>query len=84
MTTDRLSSDEPPGLVVLSVATGEKRQLTQPPQAQNDGNPAVSPDGRKLAFVRVVSVGRPQLLVLSLTEECRPASGARHLDVPKS
>jgi eukaryotic-like serine/threonine-protein kinase len=49
VTTDRLSSGEPYGLVVLSVATGEKRQLTRPPQAQNDGNPDVSPDGRTLA-----------------------------------
>jgi Tol biopolymer transport system component/serine/threonine protein kinase len=83
VTTDALSSGEPSGLFVLSVATGEKRQLTQPPQGQYDGNPAVSPDGRTLAFVRVISFGRPQLYVLVLTDDCRPAGEARRLDVPK-
>jgi len=83
VTADSLSWGKPSGLVVLSVATGEKRQLTQPPQAQNDGNPAVSPDGRTLAFVRVISIGRPQLYVLPLTDDCRPACEAQRLDVPK-
>jgi Tol biopolymer transport system component len=40
-------------LFVISVATGEKRRLTQPPQPSiGDGWPAVSPDGRTVVFAR--------------------------------
>ena len=81
---DRASSGEPPGLFVLSVATGEKRRLTTPPApALGDTDPAVSPDGRALAFVRLVSDGNSQLYVLPLSEDCLPTGEARHLDLPR-
>lgn len=42
-----------PGIWLLSPATGEKRRVS-PPAAPglSDGFPAISPDGRRLAFVR--------------------------------
>jgi Tol biopolymer transport system component len=81
VTTDRASAGEPPSLFVLSVATGEKRRLTTPPAtALSDGNPAVSPDGRTLAFVRIISEGNPQLYVLPLSEDYQSAGEERHLD----
>jgi len=81
VTTDRASPGEPPSLFVLSVATGEKRRLTTPPAtALSDGNPAVSPDGRTLAFVRIISDGNPQLYVLPLSEDYQSAGEERHLD----
>ena len=84
MTEDRASPAEPPGLFVLSVATGERRRLITPPApALFDGHPAVSPDGRTLAFVRSISVGNTDLYVLPLTEDCQPAGEARHLDLPQ-
>ena len=84
VTVDRASPGEPPGLFVLSVATGEKRRLTTPPApALADTNPAVSPDGRALAFVRVISTGNPQLYVVPLSEDYRPTGAARRLDVPQ-
>ena len=52
------------GLFVISVETGEKRALTTPsPSAPADMTPAVSPDGRTVAFKRgpalyVLAVGR--------------------------
>ena len=82
VTTDRASPGEPPSLFVLSVATGEKRRLTTPPAtALSDGNPAVSPDGRTLAFVRIISDGNPQLYVLPLSEDYQSAGEERHLDL---
>jgi len=82
VTTDRASPGEPPSLFVLSVGTGEKRRLTTPPAtALGDGNPAVSPDGRTLAFVRIISDGNPQLYVLPLSEDYQAAGEERHLDV---
>jgi Tol biopolymer transport system component/DNA-binding winged helix-turn-helix (wHTH) protein len=84
VTVDSASAGEPLGLFVLSVATGEKRRLTTPATpALADGNPAVSPDGRLLAFVRVISAGNTQLYVLPLSEDCRPTGEMRRLDVPQ-
>lgn len=82
---DRASAEEPYALFVLSVDTGEKRRLTSPPRnAVGDGNPAVSPDGRTLAFVRVISAGQPQVYILPLTADCQPAGEARRLEMPKA
>jgi serine/threonine protein kinase/Tol biopolymer transport system component len=84
VTVDRASPGELLGLFVLSVATGEKRRLTTPPApALCDTNPAVSPDGRMLAFVRLISTGNTQLYVLPLSEDCRPTGEARRLDLPQ-
>src|SRR5947209_4190395 len=41
-----------PGLNKLSVETGEMKPLTTPQAGQFDRDPALSPDGRTLAFVR--------------------------------
>ncbi len=82
VTTDRASPGEPHSLFVLSVATGEKRRLTTPPAtALADGNPAISPDGRTLAFVRIASHGNPQLYVLPLSADYKSAGEERHLDL---
>ncbi len=45
----------PSGLSLLSVETGEKRTLTIPPAGYDDLEPAFSPDGTRLAFVRHAS-----------------------------
>jgi Tol biopolymer transport system component/DNA-binding winged helix-turn-helix (wHTH) protein len=39
-------------IVLCSIATGERRPLTRPSADYGDTSPAVSPDGRYLAFVR--------------------------------
>ena len=54
---DASSPDEPSALFVLSNETGEKRRLTSPPaESMGDTGPALSPDGRTLAFVRTSRV----------------------------
>jgi Tol biopolymer transport system component len=84
VTADCSSPGEPFSLFVLSVATGEKRRLSTPPaKALGDGNPAVSPDGRTLAFIRIISFGNPQLYVLPLKEDWRPAGVEQRLDLPQ-
>jgi eukaryotic-like serine/threonine-protein kinase len=79
---DQLSPGEPYGLFIISVATGEKRRLTTPSApATADGNPAVSPDGHMLAFVRIVSDSNTQVYVLPLSKNYAPAGEARRLDL---
>jgi serine/threonine protein kinase/Tol biopolymer transport system component len=82
VTVDRTGPGESPGLVVLSVASGEKRPLTPPPPDGSDFNPAVSPDGRSLAFVRSATLGASVLYVLSLTPDGRADGEPRPLDLP--
>ena len=49
--TDSLGPSQPAALFVLSLDTGEKRQLTRPQApALGDAHPAISPDGRWLVF----------------------------------
>ena len=53
MVTDSPGEGKPDALFVVSLETGEKRQLTNPqPPATGDTNPAVSPDGSWLVFRR--------------------------------
>ena len=54
--TDSPGEGKPDALFVVSLETGEKRQLTNPqPPAAGDTNPAVSPDGSWLVFRRNAS-----------------------------
>jgi Tol biopolymer transport system component/DNA-binding winged helix-turn-helix (wHTH) protein len=48
--TERPSPEDPTSIFLLSVETGEKRRLTWATVA--DGDPAISPDGKTLAFKR--------------------------------
>jgi Tol biopolymer transport system component len=51
--TDSMGEGRPDALFVFPLDTGERRQLTSPPDGANDCNPAMSPDGRSLVFRRV-------------------------------
>ena len=66
--TDQETPDDPPGIFLLSTETGEKRRLTTPPTVVSsfDKQPAFSPDGKTLAFVRT---RKPKIMLLSLEDE---------------
>jgi Tol biopolymer transport system component/predicted Ser/Thr protein kinase len=68
------SPAEPQGLFALSVATGERHRLTSLPKTGwMDTAPAISPDGRTLAFTRFASFGISDLYRLRLDGGLRPA-----------
>lgn len=51
--SDKNSADAPQSIYLLSIEGGEKRRLTLPPtDSPGDDDPAFSPDGRSIAFVR--------------------------------
>jgi Tol biopolymer transport system component len=66
---DRCVPDGPSGLVVLSLETGEKRCLTVPPlySDQGDSRPALSPDGKTVAFLRSTTVDVPEIYTVALS-----------------
>jgi serine/threonine protein kinase len=58
ITTDQASAGRPTALFLVSGRTGEKQQLTFPPSGvTGDHCPAVSPDGKSLAFRRAHAKG---------------------------
>ena len=51
------SPDHPPSIVILSLETGERRVLTNPPVGwRGDSEPAFSPDSSRVAFRRTTPV----------------------------
>ncbi|MDA8016703.1 MAG: winged helix-turn-helix domain-containing protein [Thermoanaerobaculia bacterium] len=58
---------EVPALFLLDVETGKARGLTNPPQGiTGDRSPRFSPDGRWVAFTRVVSPSRHDVLIATV------------------
>jgi Tol biopolymer transport system component len=77
---DRRSTKEPLSLYLLSIESGEKRRLTSPPaQLFGDSGPTFSPDGRTLAFTRIVDFGACDLYVLSLSSGLTPVGEPKRL-----
>jgi len=67
LVSDRVSESRPEvALFQISVATGARTQVTFPPAGASDWMPAVSPDGRKLGFARVVEDGRGDVWAVPL------------------
>ena len=63
---DSPSPGEPLGIFLVLLATGERQRLTrvEPPYI-GDVDPRFSPDGRRLAFIRVFHRARQELFVVS-------------------
>ena len=77
---DMISQSGSSGLFLTSSRTGEKRSLTIPPAKWNgDSCPAISPDGRTLAFVRSRTGGIGSLLSLRLAEDFTTAGKPKPL-----
>jgi Tol biopolymer transport system component len=54
------------GIYTISIATGERRQLTTDTQTTRDFYPRLSPDGKLLAYVHYVSHGISDLYLLPM------------------
>jgi len=67
------------GLTLISTETGEASTLTSPPtKSSPDFSPAVSPDGRTVAFFRGVPYAS-SIYLLDLTEDFKPKGEPRRL-----
>jgi Tol biopolymer transport system component len=78
----RSGNEAPGGIHVISVATGETRDLTHPKPPASDLSPSFSPDGRALAYASCEGEdGAPvcDVYLQSLDSELRPQSAARPL-----
>jgi Tol biopolymer transport system component len=72
------------GLALISTETGETRSLTSPPtKSLPDTDPAVSPDGRTVAFGRWAGL-MGSIYLLDLTEDLKPKGEPRRLTSLKS
>ena len=72
------------GLALISTETGETRSLTSPPtKSTPDRHPAVSPDGRTVAFGRWGGF-MESIYLLDLTEDLKPKGEPRRLISLKS
>jgi serine/threonine protein kinase len=81
--TDSPGAGKPDALFVVSLETGERRQLTSPqPPASGDVNPGVSPDGRWLVFKRMVAFPGFELYLLPLGKEMTAGGEPRRLTAP--
>ena len=69
------------GLLLVSVENAEKTWLTEPSgdSAYGDREPAVSPDGRMVAFVRGELGSSEGIYLLPLSSDLRPAGAPRRL-----
>jgi eukaryotic-like serine/threonine-protein kinase len=77
--TDNGSSDKPFGLFALAIDTGEKRRITSVAgNSVSDSAPAISPDGRFLAFSRGVGAFC-ELFLLGLSSDLAPAAEPKRL-----
>ena len=80
--TDATSADlrKPDALYVVSIDSGEKRQLTTPADSTlADNDPAISPDGRWLVFRRDVAPFSGRLQLQRLDPGLRPVGEPRGL-----
>ena len=68
------------GVQAVSVATGRSIQVTQPGKlSQWDAFPSFSPDGKRLAFVRLTSFATGDLFVVKLDERLQSFGEPRRL-----
>jgi Tol biopolymer transport system component len=78
--TDSPGENKPDALFVVSLESGEKRQLTNPaPPVAGDTDPAVSPDGSRLIFRRSHGLYAGELFQLPLGTGLTAAGEARRL-----
>ena len=75
----RRSPDEATALFLLSIDTGETTRLTSPTGVWGDSAPALSPDGKTLAFARRATSFAGDVFLLALNDDLSPAGEPRRL-----
>lgn len=65
------------GIYLFSVRGGQRRLTTSPMDSHGDHEPAFSPDGRKLAFCRLLGFLNSEVYVMSLDGARQPTSEVR-------
>jgi Tol biopolymer transport system component/DNA-binding winged helix-turn-helix (wHTH) protein len=81
--SDQDSPKEPAGLFLLAIDTGEKRRLTSPPSPTvGDFFPSLSPDGRTLAFSRMVDV-KADLYLLAVSDGLQAVGEPKRIELGK-
>ena len=81
--SDTMGDEKPDALFTIALETGDKRALTTPEApVVADTNPAVSPDGGSLLFLRRTSWSSGELRVLRLGRDMTPSGEARAVSVP--
>jgi Tol biopolymer transport system component/DNA-binding winged helix-turn-helix (wHTH) protein len=73
VTSTRPSGELRKGLRSINIETGEIRLLTVPSADEEDMDPAVSPDGRTLAFTRDVGRGVSSIMLLPISRTANKA-----------
>jgi Tol biopolymer transport system component len=80
VTLDREGGEGPSHLALVSVKPGDRLRLTTPPAGVlGDADPALSPDGRTLAYARHVAARASDLYLLPLGPDHRPEGEPRRL-----
>jgi Tol biopolymer transport system component/DNA-binding winged helix-turn-helix (wHTH) protein len=79
-TSARATPKSPLAIIRINIETGEQEVLTTPPPAiVGDLNPAVSPDGRALAFLRTNGLATSDIYVAPLSVEAPTPAKTRRL-----
>jgi Tol biopolymer transport system component/DNA-binding winged helix-turn-helix (wHTH) protein len=71
---DRLAGESVEGLYLVDVETGARRRITKPAAGKTDMHPAVSPDGRAIAFTRDFGGGVSAVMVIPFAGGAPPRS----------
>lgn len=80
--TDSVGEGQPDALFVISIETGDKRQLTHPRSpVLADTNPSLSADGKSLLFLRRTTWARGELHVLPVGSDMTAAGEPKHIQV---
>ena len=79
---DKAASRDPYAIHLLSVETGKKSKLTQPPAGYfGDRNPRFSPDGKTIAFDRSSDLYVDDLYLVAISPDGRPLSEPRRVSM---
>ena len=73
--------DDSTKLHAISIESGEVRPLTNPSPSEEDVDPAVAPDGKVIAFERVLGMNIAEIWVLNVSGTLEPQGKPRKLPV---